>query len=141
MDMQNRRQPALGFTFIEVAVIVAIIGGLIVFGIPKFKEVLERSHAVDAFNYLSVVRAAEERYHSRYGAYTDLFSDLDITRNLPRHFTISTMTATNEQWILTLSRHPAHAVYGAYTVTFTHTGYDIRRSSINAHPAINPMGD
>ena len=39
---------------------------------------MERSKAAEAFNYLSSVQAAQERYHARQGTYADKSTDLDI---------------------------------------------------------------
>ncbi len=48
-----------GFTLVELAVVVVIIGVLAAFGVPKFLESVERSKASEAFAYLSAVRTAQ----------------------------------------------------------------------------------
>ena len=42
-----------GFTLVELAVVIVIIGVLAAFGVPQFLKSVERSKAAEAFNYLS----------------------------------------------------------------------------------------
>ncbi|MFB3893100.1 MAG: type IV pilin protein, partial [Phycisphaerae bacterium] len=41
-----------GFTLVELAVVVVIIGVLAAFAVPRFMASVERSKAAEAFNYL-----------------------------------------------------------------------------------------
>jgi prepilin-type N-terminal cleavage/methylation domain-containing protein len=58
-----------GFTLVELAVVIVIIGVLAAFGVPKFLQSVEKSKAAEAFNYLSTVAAAQERYLAQNGIY------------------------------------------------------------------------
>ena len=78
----NRNKP--GFTLVELAVVVVIIGVLAAFAVPRFLSSVERSKAADAFNYLSSVQAAQERYHARQGTYADDMAVLDNPEILHR---------------------------------------------------------
>ena len=134
-----------GFTLVELAVVVVIIGVLAAFAVPRFIASVERSKAAEAFNYLSSVQAAQERYHARQAVYASLIPDLDIKFTAPKYFTVGTIaagttTSLEDSWTLSLTRLGAAAGYGAYTVTFTEEGYDSVNSTINAKPGINPMG-
>ncbi len=134
-----------GFTLVELAVVVVIIGELAAFAVPRFIASVERSKAAEAFNYLSSVQAAQERYHARQSTYAALITDLDIKMTAPKYFTAGAIVAGStltleDSWSLTLTRAGAAAGYGAYTVTFTEEGYDSVNSTINAMPDINPMG-
>jgi prepilin-type N-terminal cleavage/methylation domain-containing protein len=138
------RRARKGFTLVELAVVVVIIGVLAAFGVPRFINSVERSKATEAFGYLAAVRSAQERYQAREGTYADDVSKIDIKFATPKYFTIGTVGAgttgrLEDSWTLTLTRTGASAGYGAYTVTFTQDGYDASNSTIDGYRAINPM--
>jgi prepilin-type N-terminal cleavage/methylation domain-containing protein len=140
----NMRQKEQGFTLVELAVVVVIIGVLAAFAVPRFLSSVERSKAAEAFNFLSSVQAAQERYHARQGTYAGLLTDLDIKMTAPKYFTAGVIAAGStasleDSWTLTLTRSGSSAGYGAYTVTFTEEGYDSVNSTISSAPDINPM--
>ena len=149
---KNRKQQ--GFSLVELAVVVIIIGVLAAFGVPRFRDSVERSKASEAFNYLSAVRSAQERYHSLKGTYATATSDLDVDLPDPKYFTVGTISDSDltgtgsieEGWGLILSRSGPSAGYGNYTVTFTHNGYlddnSVTTSIANSSRAsINPMAN
>ena len=133
-----------GFTLVELAVVIVIIGVLAAFGVPRFLQSVERSKAAEAFQYLSAVRSAQERYISQQGVYADDLTTLDITQSTPKYFGVGTVSTTNPgggtpTWSLTLTRIAATSSYGDYTVIFTQDGFD-SSSTINQQTGINPMG-
>ena len=133
-----------GFTLVELAVVVVIIGVLAAFAVPRFLASVERSKAAEAFNYLSSIQAAQERYHARQGTYAALVDDLDIKMTSLKYFTVGTVAAgttssLQDSWTLTLTRKGASAGYGEYTVIFTEQGYDGETSTIKDKADINPM--
>src|SRR5713226_2522631 len=87
--VKNRK----GFTLVELAVVIVIIGVLAAFGVPRFIKSVERSKASESFAYLSAVRAGQERYHARQGTYSSTITDLDIKLNAPKYFTVGTIAA------------------------------------------------
>ncbi len=131
-----------GFTLVELAVVIIIIGVLAAFAVPRFLDSVERSKAAEAFNYLSAVRAAQERYQVQQGTYADAVGDLDIQLSTPKYFTVGaaiTAGSTSDlenSWTLTLTRTGASAGYGDYTVIFNDQGFDAVTSNID--DAINP---
>ena len=134
-----------GFTLVELAIVIVIIGVLASFGVPRFRDAVERSKASESMNYLSSVRAAQERFHAREGTYAADLADLDISIPTPKYFSVGDVAAGStddleDSWTLTLTRQGASAGYGVYTVTFTEQGYDPDKSSINDLPQINPIG-
>ncbi len=113
-----------GFTLVELAVVIVIIGVLAAFGVPRFLQSVERSKAAEAFQYLAAVRSAQERYLSKEGIYATDLTQLDITQTTPKYFTVGSITATTPAsgaptWTLTLTRIAATSSYGGYTVIFT----------------------
>ena len=145
----NRPQSSMrirkGFTLVELAVVIVIIGVLAAFGVPRFINSVERSKAAEAFSYLSAVRSAQERYSAREGTYANDVTAIDIKFATPKYFTVGTIAAGDtsslqDSWTLTLTRTGPSAGYGQYTVTFTQDGYDSKNSTIDGYPQINPLG-
>jgi prepilin-type N-terminal cleavage/methylation domain-containing protein len=133
-----------GFTLVELAIVIVIIGVLGSFGVPRFRDAVERSKAGESLNYLSAVRAAQERYHAREGAYASDLADLDVSIPAPKYFSVGTVAAGStddieSSWTLTLTRIGASAGYGIYTVAFTELGFDSGNSTLNDLPQINPI--
>ena len=138
--VRNRRRS--GFTLVELAVVIIIIGILASFAVPRFLDSVERSKAGEAFNYLSAVRSAQERYQVQEGTYADDISKLDIQMQDPKYFTVGTPAAGStgnleDSWTLTMTRTGAAGGYGGYKVVFNDQGYDSTSSDIPAK--INPM--
>ena len=92
----SRIRTRKGFTLVELAVVIVIIGVLAAFGVPKFLQSVEKSKATEAFNYWSTVQAAQERYIAQNGVYwaTANTDTLDIVLPTLQYFTAPTITAT-----------------------------------------------
>ena len=135
---------ARGFTLVELAVVVVIIGVLAAFAVPRFLASVERSKASEAFNYLSAVQAAQERFHTANGTYAADLAQLEIKMKAPKHFTVGLFQAgstgsLHSSWLLTLTRTGTAAGYGDYTVSFSEEGFSADGSSITDHQDIDPM--
>ena len=135
-----QQQPATkrkGFTLVELAVVIVIIGVLAAFGVPRFLKSVERSKAAEAFAYLSAVQSAQERYQAQFGTYASDLSTLDTVLVAPTYFDLGTCTVTAEKsWKLTLTRKAGSSGYSNYTVVWTELGFD----STSTIPAeISPM--
>lgn len=127
-----------GFTLVELAVVVVIIGVLAAFGVPRLLRAVERTKAAEALNYLQAIRASQERYLTRESTYTSVIADLDVTFSALKYFTAGAMTGAADTWSLTLTRITPAGGYGPYTVVFTQDGFNATSSTIL--PEINPMG-
>ena len=127
--LSGRRRRA-GFTLVELAVVIVIIGVLASFGVPKFMQSVERSKATEAFNFLSALRSAEERYQAKEGSYTTDWGRLDVQWKMSggapvlQYFSIgSDFVADASTWGATLTRTGAAGNYGAYTVSYSSDGF------------------
>ena len=140
----SRIRTRKGFTLVELAVVIVIIGVLAAFGVPRFLQSVEKSKASEAFNYLSAIQGSEERYLAQNGVYASAISSLDVNLPSPQYFTVpSTITVTpdsggNPAWSLMLTRN-ANSSY-AYTVNWTQSGFDTSSTStIMTYPQICPV--
>jgi len=140
----SRTRTRKGFTLVELAVVIVIIGVLAAFGVPRFLQSVEKSKASEAFNYLSAIQGSEERYLAQNGVYASSISDLDVLLSNPQYFTVpSSITVTpdsagNPAWALMLTRN-ANSSYG-YTVNWTQLGFDTSSvSTIMGYPQICPL--
>lgn len=140
----SRIRTRKGFTLVELAVVIVIIGVLAAFGVPRFLQSVEKSKASEAFNYLSAIQGSEERYLAQNGVYASSISDLDVNLPTPQYFTVpSSITVTpdssgNPAWSLMLTRN-ANSSY-AYTVNWTQLGFDTSSTStITTYPQICPV--
>ena len=62
-----RRENA--FTFVELLIVVAIIGVLSAVGIPAYRKLTQKSKQANAKLLLSEIYTAEQAFHAEYGAY------------------------------------------------------------------------
>ena len=141
----HTKRGAVGFTLVELAVVIVIIGVLASFAVPRFLASVERSKAAEAFNYLATVQSAQERFHARQGRYAGELAQLDTRLIKPEFFAVGevtvplTETSLQTGWELTLTRTGTSAGYGSYAVVFNQGGFDAATSSIIAE--INPLQD
>jgi prepilin-type N-terminal cleavage/methylation domain-containing protein len=150
----TNKEARKGFTLVELAVVIVIIGVLAAFGVPRFLKSVERSKASEAFAYLSAVRAAQERFAANHGVYATNVSELDINQSTMKYFRdkngspITSTTAMDSTsvspgspgWQLTLKRDTATSSYGDYTVVFTQEGFSGASTILNGTTAaISPL--
>jgi len=123
-----------GFTLVELAVVIVIIGVLAAFGVPRFLQSVEKSKAAEAFNYGSTVQSAQERYLAQKGVYAGAAEDLDITLPTLQYFDATMSAVADDEgapdFLVTLTRKAGSSSYGEYTVIWKAAGFDPTTSDI-----------
>ena len=87
----------VGFTLIEVLVVVLIIGVLVAIALPQYQKAVLKSRFSSLMPTTKAVRDGNEAYYMAHGAYADVLENLDVT------------TTNNESMTLELSNDPEYA--------------------------------
>jgi len=76
-----RRSKRPGFTFIELLIVMVVMGVLAGIGVPRIRNMKERSYQATLRNDLGALRTAEEAYYAENLKYTTDLSLLDFRRS------------------------------------------------------------
>jgi len=90
-----------GFTLIELAIVVAILGILMAVALPTVRNAKKSAAAAQAVGALKTTFSVSEQYRLRYGVYAPSESDLISTGLLP-----AVLTSTSSPYIYTYSGSP-----------------------------------
>lgn len=117
---------------VEATIVVAILGILSVFAVPRYNYSVERAKASDAFTYLAQVELAQARFHANNGHYCERLDDLDVRIGQPQYFRSSEVTSMDwgSRWQMRLRRRGQNSGYGEYTVVFDEGSFSEIKSSI-----------
>jgi prepilin-type N-terminal cleavage/methylation domain-containing protein len=83
-----RRFNRHGFTFIELLTVMVLMGLLAGIGIPRIRNMEERSYQATLRSDLGTLRTAEEAYYAENLRYTTDLTDLDFRRSSTVEITI-----------------------------------------------------
>lgn len=72
------RNKILGFTLIEILVVVLIIGILSAVALPQYQKAVAKAHVVEAITALKAITDAQELYFMANGGYTADLQNLDV---------------------------------------------------------------
>jgi type IV pilus assembly protein PilA len=64
----------MGFSLIELMVVVAIIAFLAMIAVPNFNRFLAKAKRAEAYMNLSSIYAAEKAYYAEHGKYSDVLN-------------------------------------------------------------------
>ena len=109
--ISNRPSKQLGFTLIELMIVVVIVGILASVAYPAFQEYGRRAKRAEGRNMLVQIAAEQERFYTRndsqYGSLTELGYS-------------GTVTSENDNYVMTVTGVSGNKQ--AFTVTATPTG-------------------
>lgn len=86
-----------GFTLIELAISLVIIGILAAIAIPSYESYVRKGRRVDAKNALSVLQLAQEKYRGNNTTYSNSLAALGLSATSPQGYyslTISSASGT-----------------------------------------------
>ena len=84
----------MGFTLVELTIVVVIIGILAGLALSKYGPVTEKARSAEAYSKLANIVSAENAYKLENDVYTATIADLDIDTPVSQNFTFSVPDAT-----------------------------------------------
>ncbi len=89
------RRAVHGFTLVELLAAVLILGLLTLIALPSFLEQMRKSRRSEAFNALTAVQQAQERWRGNNESYTTDLDQLKVNAGTPSgYYTISVSAPT-----------------------------------------------
>lgn len=117
--MQAKRRKSLGFTLVELMMVVAILGILAAIAVPRYISYVYKSKTAEAVGFLSEIKARQESYRADFGEYaspssslTDYYPTGNPT-NKPRVW--DETTATGKLWSQLGAVPPGRQVLFSYS--------------------------
>lgn len=113
----------LGFTLIELMVVLAVVGMLLSIGLPRYMQSLEKAKCVVLKESLASMRFAIDRFHEDKGRFPGSLDELVVERYLAR-IPIDPILESGVQWLAVPAKHGASDGVGDVRSTATGVGWD-----------------
>jgi type IV pilus assembly protein PilE len=102
-----------GFTLIELVIAIAIVAIIAAVALPAYQDSVRKGRRSEAFNAISQVQQAQERWRGNNATYTTTLSDLNLSATTPSGYYQITLSATSSA---------TDALRSGYIVTATAAG-------------------
>ena len=114
----------LGFTLLEILIVVIIISILSTLGFVQYGKLIEREYGRNTFAYLRAIRAAELDHHIKNGQFTTDKDSLDLTSGIfdaDNYFdvVISSGSLSDTLTVIATRNSTARPSYVGSTIEFT----------------------
>jgi len=105
----------MGFTLIELMIVLVIIGILMAIAVPSYQGYVLRSHRTDAHSSLLDIAARQERYVAQRNTYTtDISGDTGLN--------MGSANSKEGYYTLAVTVAPCASIANCYTITATPVG-------------------
>jgi prepilin-type N-terminal cleavage/methylation domain-containing protein len=126
---RTRIHKQVGFTLIELTIVVTIIGVLIAIGVPRYKVSVEKTKAKEATSYLSHIETSQAIFMAEMGHYAHTVRELEdrtgASLGAPEFFYVSPMWSRDweTEWHMSLYRNGPTSGFGRYYINWDQDGY------------------
>jgi len=93
------RRPRVGFTLIELMVVLALVGALLSIALPRYVVSVNRSAEVVLRQNLKATRQAIDQYYGDRGAYPRSLNDL-VQRGYLDQYPVDPVLESRERWLV-----------------------------------------
>jgi type IV pilus assembly protein PilE len=114
--MPSQRKLSVGFTLIELMIVVAIVALLAAIAIPSYLDYVTRSKLSEAYNALSAYRVSQEQYFQDNRSYTSAANTCGTPVPTLKYFVVTCPAPTSTTYTA-----QADGVGGTPTAGFTFT--------------------
>lgn len=105
----------MGFTLLELMIVMVIIGILMAIAVPSYQGYVLRSHRADAHSSLLDIAARQERYVAQRNTYTtDISGDGGLN--------MGSANSKEGHYTLAVTAAPCPSIANCYTITATAVG-------------------
>lgn len=87
---RHQKSRSRGFTLVELAVVVTIIGILAVLAVAGYRKLVTSSHTTEATEMVNAIKVAQETYHAETGQYANISASLGLGSLYPQATPTST---------------------------------------------------
>lgn len=93
--INGTKTPQIGFTLIELMIVMAIVGILAAIAIPNFMSYQCKARQTEAKSNLGNIRSMQEAYYAEYGTYSITIAGIGFNTKGSSRYSYSMLLANN----------------------------------------------